>query len=181
MIDSDGGWCNAYTHTHTNTHTRHGVMAGLVNNSPKHRGALDRLPFQGFARHSGIQVFRLYSRPSPVTDRNWRHFARWPRGRAWHCMIAQGAHGIACREVAQRSMQFDSYVARSNVECPIGPTADAWDIRISRVTTAWDVLSAGGRVSVGCRAHAWVVRWVVGALSVNRRRERECVVYWYSI
>ena len=38
--------------------------------SPKHRGALDRLPFQGFARCSGIQVFRLYSRPSPVTDRN---------------------------------------------------------------------------------------------------------------
>ena len=28
------------------------------------------LPFQGFARRSGIQVFRLYSRPSPVTDRN---------------------------------------------------------------------------------------------------------------
>jgi hypothetical protein len=27
--------------------------------SPKHRGALDRLPFQGFARRSGIQVFRL--------------------------------------------------------------------------------------------------------------------------
>jgi hypothetical protein len=37
---------------------------------PKHLGALDLLPFQGFARRSGIQVFRLYSRPSPVTDRN---------------------------------------------------------------------------------------------------------------
>jgi hypothetical protein len=44
-------------------------QAGLVYNSPKHRGALDCLPFQGFARRSGIQVFRLYSRPSPVTDR----------------------------------------------------------------------------------------------------------------
>ena len=33
-----------------------------------HRGALDRLPFQGFARRSGIQVFRLYSRASPVTE-----------------------------------------------------------------------------------------------------------------
>ena len=36
--------------------------------SPKHRGALDCLPFQGFARRSGIQVFRLYSRASPVTE-----------------------------------------------------------------------------------------------------------------
>jgi len=44
--------------------------AGLVYNSPKHRGALDRLPFQGFARRSGIKVFMLYLRPSPVTDRN---------------------------------------------------------------------------------------------------------------
>jgi hypothetical protein len=61
MIDSDGGWYNA-------------GRAGLVYNSPKHRGALDRLPFQGFARRSGIQVFRLYSRPSPVKDRTgkWR-------------------------------------------------------------------------------------------------------------
>ena len=40
--------------------------------SPKHRGALDRLPFQGFARRSGIQVFRLYSRPSPLTESQWR-------------------------------------------------------------------------------------------------------------
>ena len=45
--------------------------------SPKHRGALDRLPFQGFARRSGIQVFRLYSRPSPVTDRNGRAGLGW--------------------------------------------------------------------------------------------------------
>ena len=44
--------------------------SGLVYNSPKYRGDLDRIPFQGFARRSGIQVFRLYSRPSPVTDRN---------------------------------------------------------------------------------------------------------------
>jgi hypothetical protein len=44
-------------------------QAGLMDNSPKHGVALDRLPFQGFARRSGIQVFRLYSRPSPVTDR----------------------------------------------------------------------------------------------------------------
>ena len=48
--------------------------AGLVYNSPKHRGALDRLPFQGFARRSGIQVFRFYSRPSPVTDRKIQSF-----------------------------------------------------------------------------------------------------------
>ena len=47
---------------------------------------LDRLPFQGFARHSGIQVFRLYSRVSPVTDRNTcgesanRSLVRRPRG-----------------------------------------------------------------------------------------------------
>ena len=57
MIDSDQGWYNA-------------GRGGLVYSSPKHRGALDRIPFQGFARRSGIQVFRLYSRPSPVTDRN---------------------------------------------------------------------------------------------------------------
>ena len=59
MIDSglDGGGYNA-------------GRAGVVYNSPKHRGALDCLAFQGFARRSGIQVFRLYSRPSPVTDRN---------------------------------------------------------------------------------------------------------------
>jgi hypothetical protein len=44
-------------------------QAGLVYNSPKHRGVVYRLPFQGFARRSGIQVFWLYSRPSPVTDR----------------------------------------------------------------------------------------------------------------
>ena len=39
---------------------------------PKHQGALDSLPFQGFTRCSGIQVFRLYSRPSPGMDRNGR-------------------------------------------------------------------------------------------------------------
>ena len=55
MIDSDQGWYNA-------------GRAGFVYNSPKHRGALDRLPFQGFARRSGIQGFMLYSRPSPVTE-----------------------------------------------------------------------------------------------------------------
>jgi len=26
------------------------------------------VPFQGFARQCGIQVFRLYSTPSPVTE-----------------------------------------------------------------------------------------------------------------
>jgi len=51
-----GGWYNA-------------GRGGFLYNSPKHRGALDRLPFQGFARRSGIQVFRLYSRLSPVMDR----------------------------------------------------------------------------------------------------------------
>jgi hypothetical protein len=30
------------------------------------------VPFQGFARRSGIQVFRLYSRASPVTESQWR-------------------------------------------------------------------------------------------------------------
>jgi hypothetical protein len=46
-------------------------------------------------------------------------------------------------------------------------------MRHLRVTTTRDVLPAAGRVSVGQgtrRAHAWVVRWVVGAVSVNRRR-----------
>jgi hypothetical protein len=57
------------------------------------------------------------------------HVARTRRGE-WHCVIAQGAHGIACREVAQRSMQFDRHVARSNVECPSGPTVDVWDISL---------------------------------------------------
>jgi len=42
----------------------------LVLFSPKNVGAVDLLPFQGFARRSGIQVFRLYSRPSSVTDGN---------------------------------------------------------------------------------------------------------------
>jgi hypothetical protein len=74
--------------------------------------------------------------------RAWHCMSRGRAGRAWHCMIAQGAHGIACREVAHRSMQFDRHVARSNVECPSGPTADAWDISLSRVTTTRDVLSA---------------------------------------
>ena len=104
--------------------------------------------------------------------------SRGRAGRAWHCMIAQGAHGIACREVAHHSMQFDRHIARSNVECPSGPTTsgpttDAWDISLSRVTTTQDVLSAAGRVSVGQgtrRVNAWVVRWLVGAVSVNRRR-----------
>jgi len=32
------------------------------------QGSVDLRPFQGFARRSGIQVFRLYSRPSSVTD-----------------------------------------------------------------------------------------------------------------
>jgi len=72
MIDSDQGWYNT-------------GRGGLVYNSPKHRGALDRLPFQGFARRSGIQVFRLYSRPSPVTDRkicgeSATHFVRGLEG-----------------------------------------------------------------------------------------------------
>ena len=71
----------------------------------------------------------------------WHCMSRGRAGRAWHCMIAQGAHGIACREVAQRSMQFDRHVARLNVECPSGPTADAWDISLSGVTTRRDVFS----------------------------------------
>jgi len=46
-------------------------------------------------------------------------------------------------------------------------------INLSRVTMARDGRSAEGRVSVGQgtrRTHAWVVRWVVGAVIVNRRR-----------
>jgi hypothetical protein len=49
-------------------------------------------------------------------------------GGAWRVSgqrACPAAHGIACREVAQRSMHFDRHVARSNVECPSGPTADA--------------------------------------------------------
>jgi hypothetical protein len=99
----------------------------------------------------------------------------------------KGAHGIACREVAQRSMQYDRHVGRSNVECPSGPTADAVNRRneqrqrrepgisagmnrdrggsasggqFARDPTARDGLSAAGRVSVGQgtrRAHAWGV------------------------
>jgi hypothetical protein len=30
------------------------------------------VPFQGFARQCGIQVFRLYATPSPVTESQWR-------------------------------------------------------------------------------------------------------------
>jgi hypothetical protein len=38
-------------------------------------------PFQGFARQTGIQVFRLYSRPSPVTeDRNGEAGFGWGGG-----------------------------------------------------------------------------------------------------
>jgi hypothetical protein len=37
----------------------------------------------------------------------WLCMSRGHAGHAWHYMIEQGAHGIACREVAQRSMQFD--------------------------------------------------------------------------
>ncbi len=66
--------------------------------SPKHLGALDLLPFQGFGleynlktctRKPGIQVFRLYSRPSPVTDRNvGRAGLGWMSG--YKCMLLAG-------------------------------------------------------------------------------------------
>ena len=53
MIDSDGGRCNA-------------GRAGLVYNSPKHRGSLDHIPFQGFCETSR---WGITPGPSPVTDR----------------------------------------------------------------------------------------------------------------
>ena len=55
---------------------------------PKHLGALDLFPFQGFARRSGIQVFRLYSRPSPVTDCNGRAGLGWMSG--YKCTLFAG-------------------------------------------------------------------------------------------
>ena len=55
-------------------------------NSPKHRGALDCLPFQGFARRSGIQVFRLYSRHHQlritICGESATHFVRGLEGAA---------------------------------------------------------------------------------------------------
>ena len=58
MIDSGLGWggCNA-------------GRAGVVYNSPKHRGALDCLPFQGSARRSGIEVFMSSSSRNVVQRR----------------------------------------------------------------------------------------------------------------
>ena len=68
MIDSGLGWgggaMQAGQESCITVPSTHGRYAGPGC------GALDCLPFQGIARRSGIQVFRLYSRPSPVTDRN---------------------------------------------------------------------------------------------------------------
>jgi hypothetical protein len=97
-------------------------------------------------------------------------------GGAWRVSgqrACPASHGIACREVAQRSMQFDRHVARSNVECPSGPTADAPAHQpLTNDHGAGWPLCRGQGVS-GTRdtsRAAWVVRWVVGAVSVNRRR-----------
>ena len=97
-------------------------------------------------------------------------------GGAWRVSgqrACPAAHGIACREVAQRSMHFDRHVARSNVECPSGPTADAPAHQpLTNDHGAGWPLCRGQGVS-GTRdtsRAAWVVRWVVGAVSLNRRR-----------
>ena len=97
-------------------------------------------------------------------------------GGAWRVSgqrACPAAHGIACREVAQRSMHFDRHVARSNVECPSGPTADApaHQPLTNDHGAGWPLCRGQGVSGTRDTSRAsWVVRWVVGAVSVNRRR-----------
>ena len=76
--------------------------------SPKHQSALDLLPFQGFARRSGIQVFRLYSRPSSVTDgmneSQWQGRTRMWAGRNVYAACSDYVGFLALGESATRSL-----------------------------------------------------------------------------
>ena len=149
----------------------------LAPSTPAHahalsRGSAPRLYGLGLHKKCAL-CFTKAKKGAQGIGRALHCMSRGRAGRAWHCMITQGAHGIACREVAHRSMQFDRHIARSNVECPSGPTADAPAHQpLTNDHGAGWPLCRGQGVS-GTRdtwRAAWVVRWVVGAVSVNRRR-----------